>query len=348
MNILVFTKNWIGDVIFETAAIKVLKENFREAHLVCVTPPRCADILRANPYVNEVICFDEKGSDRSIFRQLQLVFKLRQRKFDQAYLFHRSSTRARIAFLAGIKTRIGYNAKAGFNFLSHAIPEPAQSVHDVQYFVDLLRATGLHSKGDYQYEFYFSKEDERKAELLIQKNGLSERQIVALNPGANWAPKRWPAINFRKLAQTLVHEYGVQIVVTGSLEDVPIVHEVVSGNEHLPIISLCGEMTLCELGAFYSKCELVISNDSGPLHVAAGVGANVIGIFGPTAPLETAPMGRGRNIVIDYAPDGVKRPWIGKKFPGNWMEQITVDHVLGVVKQEGLLDERQAPLTHSR
>ena len=84
-------------------------------------------------------------------------------------------------------------------------------------------------------------------------------------------------------------------------------------------------------------CKLVISNDTGPLHVAAGVGANVVGLFGPTQPLETAPLGRGKNIVIQYAPDGVKLPWIGKQFPTPWMELITVEEVLEVIEKEKLL-----------
>jgi heptosyltransferase II len=372
MKILVFTKNWIGDVIFEMAAIRVIRENYPKAHLIAVTTPRCVPVLEACPHVNEVISFDEKGDERSLASQIRFVWQLRSKKIDQAFLFHRSGTRARMAFLAGIPKRIGYATKGRGAFLTQSIEEPEDTLHDVRYFVDLVKQAGLKSEGDYQYDFYFSKADDEKAERLIQKNNLPKGALVAVNPGANWAPKRWPTKYYAELIQKLMREYGVQVVLTGSEDDKGIVQEIISdvsyceprevGQSNLgsqisslpavtcngggrQIVSLCGETSICELGAFYSKCELLISNDSGPMHVGTGVGTNVIGIFGPTQPLETAPMGRGKNIVVDYAPSGVTRPWIGNVFPGNWMEQISVDHVLQVIRKERLLNQKNAVLT---
>lgn len=337
MNILILTKNWVGDVIFEMPAIRVVKENFPGAHLIAVTKPRCVEVLEANPYVDEVIPFDEKGKDQSLIAKLRFVLNLRRRRIDKAFLFHRSGTRARLAYLAGARERIGYDTKSRGALLTCRVPEPEGPIHDVQYFLDLLRAAGLKVDGDYQYEFYFTEADEVRAIQILNDHGLEPGNIVAVQPGANWAPKRWPVEYYRELVGKLIEKYSVQVVITGTSEDEPLAQVIRRGPDDQSVVSLCGKTKIRELGALFSKCQLLIANDSGPLHIGAGVGTNVIGIFGPTAPRETAPLGRGRNFLIHYAPEGVKLPWIGKYFPSPWMEHISVDQVLKVIEREELM-----------
>lgn len=337
MKIAVFTKNWLGDVIFEAPAVQAIKENFPDSHLIAIAPRRCREILKANPFVDEIVTFDERGEDRSVFAKWRLARKLKQMNIDKAFLFHRSSTRAWIARWAGIPERIGYDTKGRGSLLTHAVPETEGPIHDVQYFLNLLQAAGLRVSGDYAYEFYFQECDRLRAEHLIQQFHLKPNRLVAINPGANWEPKRWPPEYFRELAHRLIETYGVQIALTGSGEDELIAKLILNSGHHADIVSICGKTSLCELGAFFSMCRLVVSNDTGPLHIAAGVGTNVIGLFGPTAPLETAPLGRGKNVIIHYAPEGVKLPWIGKNFPRPWMELISPDLVLEAIKREQLL-----------
>ena len=210
MNIVVFTKNWVGDVIFEMPAIRVIKENFPESRLLAVTTPRCVEVLEANPYVDEVIEFDEKGQDRTLAAKARFVLKLRKCRIDKAFLFHRSGTRARLACFAAVRERIGYNTKRRGSFLTCAVPEPEGPIHDVQYFLDLLRAAGLKVEGDYPYEFYFSQVDDERATSLLKDYGLDSENLVAVHPGANWAPKRWPAEYYRELVRRLIEKYVVQ------------------------------------------------------------------------------------------------------------------------------------------
>lgn len=338
MNILVFTKNWVGDVIFQTPAVRTIKENFPDARMIAVTTPRCVEVLKANPHVDEVITFDEKGKEKNWLAKFSFIRRLKKMKIDKAFLFHPSSTRARITRWAGARERIGYNTKGRRSSLTCAVEEQEGPIHDVQYFLDLLSAAGLRVTGSYTYEFYFSRSDELWADSILNQYHLQPDKLVAVNPGANWAPKRWPVTYYRELVIRLIHDYDAQVVLTGDREDESIARAMMNHSADFPIISLCGKTNLCELGAFFSKCRLVISNDSGPLHIAAGVGTNVIGIFGPTAPRETAPMGRGRNVVVHYAPEGVTLPWIGRHFPyGDWMEHISVDDILNAIDKEKLL-----------
>ena len=169
MNILVFTKNWLGDVIFETPAIRTIKENFPQSHLIAITPRQCVDILEANPYVDEIIPFNNRREEKSFSSKWDLVGKLKQRRIDRAYLFHRAQEHAWIAYLTGARERVGYNTKWRSYLLTRAFPEPEGPVHDVQYFLDLIRKAGLKVEGDYPYEFYYFPEDESKAQSWLEE-----------------------------------------------------------------------------------------------------------------------------------------------------------------------------------
>ena len=331
-------KNWLGDVVFASAAIRAIKNNYPTSKIVCLAPERCVDILKASPYVDQVIPFDERSTHRSTFAKLKLIRELRKLKFDQIYLFHRSFTRALIAFLAGAKQRIGYQTKHRSFLLTKSFTEPEQKIHSVDLFLDLVKRSGLQVASNAFYEFYFDKADLEKVKDLLSKRGIKFGRLVALNPGANWPPKRWPAERFRDLAHELARRYDVNVIVTGGKSDLDLAQTIISGVRDPRVYSLCGETNLCELGALFSLCFLVISSDSGPLHIAGGVGANVIGIFGPTDPALTGPRGRGRNVVIQHVPDSQKIPWLGKCFPKNgWMEHISVEEVLSTIEREKLL-----------
>ena len=293
--------------------------------------------MEANPYVDEILPFGDDNEERNIFNQLKFVYRLRKLKIDRAYLFHRSATRAQLMCWAGVAERIGYDTKGRNKFLTCSVSEPEGPIHSVQYFLDLLRASGHQVQNDYYYEFYFTPEDLKKVGSLLNEHQLNPDRLVAINPGANWEPKRWPPAYFQQLAECLVHQYGIQIVITGSVKDSSMAEEIVNHSAQVSMVSLCGKTSVRELGALFSKCRLVISNDTGPLHIAAGVGANVIGLFGPTAPQETGPLGRGRNVVIHYFPEGAKLPWKEKKFPFPWMELISVDQVVQTIEKERLL-----------
>ena len=298
MKILVFTKNWLGDVIFETPAIKALKKNYPDSKIICATTPRCEEILRRNSYVSDVILFDERSLHQSLKSKWEFVKWLRKEKFDKAFILHRSFTRAFLTLLGGVKERIGYVTKGRRWILTRAIPNKEQSKHHVYYFLELLSKTGLVVDVEPYYEFYFSEHDDRQAANLLSDKGLNLSLMVALNPGGNRANKRWPVHHFAKLSDLLWERYRCSIVITGHTYDDPLASEIIHGTTHAKPVSLCGNTRLGDLGAVFSRCKLVISGDSGPLHIAAGVGTYVVALFGPTDSKLTGPFGRGKNVVI--------------------------------------------------
>ncbi len=337
MVIICVLKNWLGDVIFTSPALRTIRMNYPAAQIICLAPKRCSDILRANPNVDEVISFDERSEQKSLSEKWKLILKLRRFKPDQVYLFHRSLTRAFLMFLTGAKERIGYAGKRGF-LLTKAVAEPKERMHAVDYNLELLRRAGFQVTGDALYEFRFDKKDLENAKRIITEAELGHERIIAIHPGANWPPKRWPIEHFRALSLELTRRYRVSVVITGGADDREAAEKIAADASHPNIRSLAGKTSLKELGALFSLCTLMISSDSGPLHIAGGVGTNVLGIFGPTNPALTGPRGRGKNVVIHYVPKGMKSPWFGDEFPqSGWMELITVNEVLQTIERERLL-----------
>lgn len=338
MNIAIVLKNWLGDVVFTTPAIRVIRNHFPAARIICIAPARCAEVIRGNPYVDEVIIFDERDSHSGFISKIKFILQLRKLKLDQAYLFHRSFTRALLIWLSGARKRIGYATKGRGFLLTDPISEPAAKLHSVDFNLELVRRSGLNVTTDAVYEFQIQKESLQKAKELVSMAGLGSFRLVAINPGANWPPKRWPLGQFKELAKELIKEYPVGVVITGSQNDQAAGDEIVNFVKDHRVVSFCGRTSLSELAALFSLCSLVISSDSGPLHIAGGAGANVLAIFGPTDPALTGPRGRGRNIVIHHVPDGETVPFYGKFFPKKgWMEHITVDEILSTIKREQLL-----------
>ncbi|OGW81140.1 MAG: lipopolysaccharide heptosyltransferase II [Omnitrophica bacterium RIFCSPLOWO2_12_FULL_44_17] len=340
MKIAIFTKNWLGDVIFQIPAMRAIKKKFPGSELLVVCPKRCVEILQACPFVSEVIPFDDRARDKNLLAFFKLIWKLRSRRIGRFYLFHRSFSRAVIAWFSGSPVRIGYASKNRGFLLTQAIPEPEQKLHSVRYYLELVRRSGTAIDEEYQCEFYFTPQDRRRAERLIREVGFDPSRLVAINPGANWPPKRWPVDHFADLAYQLAEQFGVQVIVTGGPSDETLGNVIANKRKHPFIKNLCGQTTICELGALFSFCRLLISSDSGPLHIGAGVGTNVVAIFGPTDPKQTGPLGRGKNVVLHHIPEGERVPWYGENFPyGKWMEHISVEQVMNVIEKEGLLEK---------
>lgn len=337
MKILIFTKNWLGDVLFEVPAIQAIHENFPEARITALAPARCQEILKAVPFIDEVRVFDERTSERSLLAKLRFIAWLRTEKFDKVFLFHRSFTRAVLARLGGVPERIGYETEKRRWVLTTTIPSPQKLLHQVDYFLVLLKWAGLRVKFGAEYQFFFLEADEAKAIQLLEQNGLREKTFVAFHVGANWEPKRWPASHFARLADLLARDYSCPVVLTGSIGDEGIAKEVIAKSSDSRPISLCGKTSLGILGALYKKAAFLVSSDSGPLHIASGVGTAVIALFGPTCPKLTGPRGVGKKVVIQFIPQGYSVPWKGRTLPEKgWMNQILPEEVFGKIREENL------------
>ena len=163
MKILIFAKNWLGDVLFELPAIQAIRENFPQAKITVLAPARCQEILKSVPFLDRAKVFDERKSERSIFSKVRFLLWLRREKFDKVFLFHRSLTRALLAWLGGIPERIGYETSKRKSLLTKSVPVPRQAMHQVDYFLVLLKWAGLGVKFGAEYRFFTQPGEEAEA-----------------------------------------------------------------------------------------------------------------------------------------------------------------------------------------
>ncbi len=296
-KILIVNVNWLGDVIFSTPFINTIRQAYPDSYIACLLHPRCVDILKHSPRIDEIIIYDEERAHRSILGKLALIQYLRKIHFDIAFILHRSFTKALITILSGIKERVGYPTKHRSALLTKSVDLPEADVHKVEFFLNVARAFGIDAH-DTSYEFFIQDTDREAVRKFLMKNGINDKDVlVVLCPGGNWGPKRWPKENFAKLGDMLAEKLGAGIVISGAKKDITLAQEIKKLMKVASMIS-CGETTLKELGALLERANLVIANDTGPMHLAVAMKTNVIALFGPTSPHLTGPYGKGNYRVI--------------------------------------------------
>jgi ADP-heptose:LPS heptosyltransferase len=236
--------------------------------------------------------------------------------------------------LVGVKERIGYG-KGRKGFLSQAVEEPAQPLHQVDYFFNMMQGAGFEIPDEREYRFFYKEEDEQVAWKVLSAHGIGKNaKYICFHLGANWAPKRWPVAHFAALAEKIEEKWKLPVVVTGSQNDGPLFEEFISKVYRAKIISLVGKTGLRVSGAIYKNAACLVTGDSGPMHIASGVGAPVIALFGPTDPKLTGPRGGGESIVLQYVPPGYTIPFFGKKFPEEgWLSHLSPEQVLNAIER---------------
>jgi len=335
MKILVVMKNWLGDLLFQMPALDLIQKKFPEASIICAAPERCREILEAHPAVTRFLAFDEKSTHRSWIARLRFAWELRrQGPWAQGYLFHRSRTRAMLLALAGVKERIGYG-RGRKGFLTRAVAEPTRPMHQLDYFFELMQGAGFEAPEERVYRFFYKPEDEAKAWEILRGQGLAAgSRYICFHLGANWEPKRWPAEQFAALADQIDQRWHLPIVVTGASADQPLFDSFIGKVSKAKVVSLVGRTGLRVSAAVYRHAACLVTGDSGPMHIASGVGASVVALFGPTDPRLTGPRGIGDALVLNYVPEGYRVPFFGKDLPeGGWLGKISPEQVMAALER---------------
>ena len=298
-KILIFNVNWLGDVLFSTATIRNIRRNYPDSFIACIIPSRCYPILKGNPYLDEIIIFDEKERQRSSLAKLRFVQLLKTKKFDVVFLLHRSFTRALICRLAGIPERIGYyTKKRGFLLTKRIKPVGRDTLHRIDYYLNIIEKAGLKVEDRY-LEFFIDDTDVKFVEDFLNKKSIGKDDfLVAINPGGNWLPKRWPQAHWAMLADKLIAEFGAKIIITGNYTDISTAHKIRDLMKEKPIIA-SGVFNLKQLGALCKRLHLFITADTGPLHIANALDAKrIIALFGPTSPEITGPYPLKNTVIL--------------------------------------------------
>jgi heptosyltransferase II len=311
-RILIRGVNWLGDAVMITPALLRLRERFPGAHIALLTPEKLRELWPNHPAVNETISFEAGEGAFSIGK------KLRAGNFDLALVLPNSPRSALEVFLAGIPQRIGYARPWRNFFLTQAIPPRADAVKmRKRTFSEIYaliasppRSTSGYSASDHQIHEYLhlvaalgANPEPLAPQLSVAPEEIEAAKkkfdlekipnpIFGLNPGAEYGPaKRWPAEHFVAAAKEIQQRTNCIWVLLGGRNDSAITNQIESAirNPQSAIFNLAGKTSLRELMSLLKLCRVVLTNDTGPMHVAAALGTPVVVPFGSTSPELTGP-----------------------------------------------------------
>ncbi len=331
-NILVRAPNWIGDIMMSTPAIHALRESFPNSSVSVLIKKGLAPLLEGNGDIDEIISFSPEGL--SPLSRISFYHDLKERDFDLAVLFTNSFDSAFAAWLAGAKIRLGYRKDMRGLLLTHPIPLPKREsprMHQSKFYTDLVAKIGQGQPANRLF-FHLPEEAAAEADRIWKERGLSKSFVVGFGIGAAFgSAKRWPLERYSELANRIVRKLGGKVIIFGGSGDRGDAENILSGCP-AGVISLAGEISLKTLGALLKRCDLYITNDSGPMHIAAAVGTPIVAIFGPTDPSESAPISGSYTIVRKEADCS---PCWKRECPTDHrcMEEINVDDLFSPVSE---------------
>ena len=295
-RILITRTDRMGDVVLSLPAIKAARKAFPDAYIAVMVQPRIDDLLKGNPYIDEVIVYDKNKKHKGIFNNISFIKQLRSKRFDTALILHTTKRINLICFLTGIPRRIGYaRGKADF-FLTDKVvyTKKLGEKHEAEYSLDILRYLGTEPEFSNPV-IYIQNDDEKKAEKILEGLDVNiSEKFAILHPGASCASKMWPLENFAKTGDMLIKDLKIKVMINLAPDQAALGEKVRDMMNSKPVF-FCEPTTLGELAALFKKASLVISNDSGPVHIASGVGTPVISIFGRNqkglSPVRWKPLG---------------------------------------------------------
>jgi heptosyltransferase-2 len=308
-RIVVRGTNWVGDAIMTIPALWELRRILPDAHVTLATRSWTQGIFADADFIDELLIYDHEGALASPFKQ---IGEWRRSKFDAAILFQNAFEAAVIARFASVPIRLGYATDGRSFLLTHRVAktEETKTRHEVYYYLDLvaeferwiLGRTSVDQTAP-RMELPVSAERRHAAAELLRGHGIDgDRPVVALCPGStNSRAKRWPAERFAKLADRLIDELNADVLLIGAEDELPVSREVEAGMQRKPVV-LTGTTNLAEAVGILSATDLLVTNDTGPAHIAAALGRPTLVIFGPTDPTTTRPFG-DQAVVIRHPPE---------------------------------------------
>jgi len=300
-RILLVRTDRIGDVLLSTPVIKALRDAYPCAYIAMMVRPYARDIIEGNPYLDEVIIYDKDIRHKSWLSSIKFILYLRKKKFDLAIVLHPTNRAHLISFFTGIPRRIGYDRKLGF-LLTDRIPHTKQlgQKHELEYSLDLVRYLDIHPQDKNPFMPIKSDSERWVDELFKQERIDKSDRLLAIHPGASCLSKIWPLERFSEVADRLIENYGFKVLLIAGPKDMTKANIVVK-NMHHQAINLAGKLSVSQLASVLKKCQLFISNDSGPVHIASSVGTPVVSIFGRNqeglSPVRWGPVGKRDRIL---------------------------------------------------
>ena len=333
-NILVVKLSAIGDVIHALPVSYAVKETFPDAHLTWVVEPTAYDILAGNPFIDNIILFEKKRfrTVRGFLEEFRpFRHELRARRYDAALDLQGLFKSAAIVAQSGAKLRLGTaNMREGSAYVSHSIKGVHASGHIVERYLDVARALGCRVD-EVRFPVAVSPAEAASADALLAAEGVHEdHRFAVLAIGANWPNKRWPVKCFAVLVEWLYGEKLIPVLVGGGRLDESLVCDIEALTE-VPPVNLVGRTSLKELAHIFKRADLVLGGDTGPVHLAAGLGTKTVMLMGPTDANRNGPYGQQENAM--EIPRSCKACWKRRCPKGiDCLAILSVEEVKGKIR----------------
>jgi len=303
-RLLVVMPSWVGDAVMATPSLRVLRELLPGAFIAGLLRPGIDDLLRGTSFFDEIHVARSAG----VMGPKRVASQLRPRQYDTALLLTGSFSTALITRIAGIPRRVGYDRDGRGLLLTDGLqplrrrdvepysrsstdPSGWAPVAACDYYYALTRyLLASHNLRAYSMgplELATGSADERAADALLERAGVApgdRQRMILLNPGGNKDEKRWPAERFAALADHLITHQRATILINGSPKEAELARSIVERIEQRGRVVSLPElgMDLSLLKTLVKRCKLMVTNDTGPRHIAAAFGVPVVTLFGPT------------------------------------------------------------------
>ena len=341
VEILIVKLSAIGDVVHALAFLDVLHQNLPKAKIDWLVEKDAANIIEGHPAIRRVIISGRKSwwpkllEDRR-FREvsgeiLSFLRELRHYRYDCVIDLQGLLKSGVLAGISRGERKVGMSGAREGAWLF--LKEPSVRVNYDQHAIDryLEVAAKLGCKWDrWDNRIPVSETHRQSLDHLLADHGFTGGNLMAINPMAKWKTKLWEPDLFAALGDRIPPEFSCRIVFTGSQDDRPVIENISSMMKNRPL-NLAGRTGLKELACLYDRCQVLVTTDTGPMHIAAAMGCSVVALFGPTSPLRTGPYGSGHRVMTSGAACG---PCF-KKTCDQWscMRDITVDGVFDAVRE---------------
>ena len=298
MKILFFKMGAIGDVLMTTPLVRQTRKALPKAEIHYLAGESSSQILKNNKNIDKIIKFNERIiTNKRILRWLKLTRNIRKQNYDLIFVLDKHKIFNLTAKLTGIKTRIGFNRlKKDGIFLTKKV-DYFQNKHDILVYLELLYKIKPADYKDTKMEIFSTKEDKAFANKFWKENNLKKNILVICpgggqNIGQKLSLKVWPTENYIELIKKLKFKY--KVILLGGETDRKIEKEILNKTK---VLSLIGKTSLHETSEIMRKANLILTNDSGPMHIASAVNNKIISLFGPTNPKVLAPLNKGSKYI---------------------------------------------------
>jgi 3-deoxy-D-manno-octulosonic-acid transferase/heptosyltransferase-1 len=308
-SILIVKLSAIGDVVHTLPLLEVLRKNFPSARIDWVVEEEAGQLIEGHEGIDHVIISHRKSWQKRLLKLreqsaalkeiVRFLKELRSHEYDLVIDLHGLFKSGILTGISRGKRKMGFTG--GREGSSLFLTEKPYYVDYDQHALDryLKGADYLKcSKDSWKGKIPISRSDKETVDTFIREYGLKDEKFLAINPMARWETKLWEPSKFSMLADRVQKELCCKVIFTGSKQDRGSIDKIIHGMSKKPI-NLTGRTSLKELAYLYSKCALLITTDTGPMHIAAAMGCPVVALFGPTAPWRTGPYGKVHRVIRD-------------------------------------------------